>query len=126
MHSLKEKQASLAERWKIIHKAQPSLVVRSIPQISDTKDEWDLLRKTLGMIGDLKKKLPPGVKNSNPQLANITGAIEWYGNVAVGIDKNFEGWVTVVTPGNGSINYFGLKALERARQMANNIKGQYK
>ncbi len=126
MRSLKEKQTILAERWKTIHKALPSLVVQNMPQILPTKDEWDILRKTLGMIGDLKKKLPPGVKNSNPQLANITGAIEWYGNVAVGIDKNFEGWVTVVTPGNGSINYFGLKALERARQRANSIKGQYK
>jgi hypothetical protein len=112
MLSLKEKQEALAERWKAIHAVGLNLAAKS---------PADLNFSNYKLSAGNTLVIPEGVKNSNRQLQGLKGKIEWYGSVAVGENKNFDGWVAVVPPGNGSISYFGPEGMARARKMAQSL-----
>ena len=143
MLSLEEKQDLLIKRWQ---KLQPKITVNiagkkpntkldTIGEYSDyqrtQKDEPEsnferLARSIWEASGrDLKTIVPPGVKNSSWYLLNLKGKLEWYGNVAVGEDKQFDGWVNVVPPSGCTISYFGPGAWDRAREMAKKISSYY-
>jgi len=136
MLSLVEKQALLIKKWEAAHpknattispgkKAKPPADI----DLSDHQIESNferLARSIWEASGrDLKSIVPPGVDNQNWYLLNLKGKIEWYGNVAVGEDRQFEGWVDVVPPRYCTMCYFGPGAWDRAREKAKEISNYY-
>jgi hypothetical protein len=145
MLSLEEKQALLVSRWETLRKekfvegvrgAVKSLKSREVkPKTPTPPDESKetgiekLSRAIWEASGrDLKSMIPPGVKNHNWYLLNLKtkGKIEWVGNVAIGEDSQFIGWVNVVPPHGPMICYFGPGAIDRARDAAQKISPYYK
>lgn len=129
MLSLEEKQALLIKRWKAIHNMKP-VVVASSPEVDESLRRDKIIKNLATTIWeasgrDLKSIVPPGVKNQSWYLLNLTGKIDWYGNVAIGRDKYFDGWWNAVPPSGCSISYFGPGAEGRCREMAEKIKSYY-
>jgi hypothetical protein len=146
MISIEEKQALLIKRWKELNptlnglsredlraqvnslkSAKPSLSSAIVPHKSSSEKTIPSLASAIWEASgrDLKSIVPPGVKNQSWYLLNLIGVIDWYGNVAVGRDKYFEGWWNVVPPTGCTISYFGPGAEGRAREMAKKITGYY-
>jgi hypothetical protein len=133
MMSIEEKQALLAKKWEAMHtknaavKVKPSLSSAIVPRRSTPEKNLPSLASAIWEASgrDLKSIVPPGVKNQSWYLLNLIGVIDWYGNVAVGRDKYFEGWWNVVPPTGCTISYFGPGAEQRSREMAEKITGYY-
>jgi hypothetical protein len=132
MISIEEKQALLIKKWEAMHpkkaaaKAKPTTSSAIVPHKSAPFSGDSLASAIWEASGrDLKSIVPPGVKNQSWYLLNLIGIIDWYGNVAVGRDKYFEGWWNVVPPNGCTISYFGPGAEGRAREMAVKITGYY-
>lgn len=127
MLSLEQKQALLVKKWEALHK--PPAINKPVPAaaaIVPMKNIDRLASAIWAASGrDLKSLLPPGVKNSNWCLLNLIGKIEWYGNVAVGRNRDLEGWWDVVPPTGGSICFVGINAEAKAHMMAQKIQNQY-
>jgi hypothetical protein len=133
MISLEEKQALLIKKWEAMHpkkaaaKTKPATSSAIVPYKSSSEKTIPSLASAIWEASgrDLKSIVPPGVKNQSWYLLNLIGVIDWYGNVAVGRDKYFEGWWNVVPPNGCTISYFGPGAEGRAREMAEKITGYY-
>ncbi len=142
MLNLEEKQDLLIKKWKKLHPTINGLSVEDIraqvrslkgsevkakPPIETTETPFDKLARAIWDASgrEISSIVPAGVKNSSWYLLNLKGNLEWYGNVAVGEDKYFDGWVNVVPPSGCCISYFGPGAIDRAREMAKKISGYY-
>ena len=149
MLSLEEKQDLLIKKWKKLHPTINGLSVEDIrAQVQSLKGSevkakppdgtleytplgketpFERLARSIWNASgrDIKTIVPEGVKNQSWYLLNLKGPIEWYGNVAVGADKQFDGWIGVVPPAGCMISYFGPGAVDRARIMAMKISGYY-
>jgi hypothetical protein len=142
MLSLEEKQALLVKRWeKLNHKAAgtklnaedvrknieslKSIKGPSAPQPPESAFER-LARSIWEASGrDIKSMVPEGKKNGSWNLLNLKKVLEWHGNIAIGEDKSFDGWISLVPPSGVVISYFGPGALDRAREMAKKIQHHY-
>ena len=138
MLSFEEKQDLLIKRWQ---KLQPKITLnlpskKAIPpadidpsdqKVPNAETPFERLARSIWNASgrDIKSMVPEGVKNQSWYLLNVKGPLEWYGNVAVGVDKQFDGWVGVVPPAGCMISYFGPGAIDRAREMATKISGYY-
>jgi hypothetical protein len=135
MLSLEEKQDLLIKKWKKFHPTFNGLSVEDIraqvqslkgsevkskPPVETSETPFERLARSIWNASgrDIKTIVPEGVKNQSWYLLNLKGPIEWHGNVAVGADKQFDGWVGVVPPAGCMISYFGPGAIDRAREMA--------
>jgi hypothetical protein len=133
MMSIEEKQALLVKKWEAMHPKKDATKTKSrtysaiVPgKVVTDKNISSLASSIWEASGrDLKSIVPPGVKNQSWYLLNLIGVIDWYGNVAVGRDKYFEGWWNVVPPTGCTISYFGPGAEQRSREMAEKITGYY-
>jgi hypothetical protein len=135
MLSLEEKQALLVKRWE---KLQPDRKFKPDPKVvkdlSDKKipvttgeSAFERLARSIWEASgrDIKSMVPAGKKNGSWNLLNLKKVLEWHGNIAIGEDKSFDGWISLVPPHGVVISYFGPGALDRAREMARKIQHHY-
>lgn len=132
MLSLEEKQAILVKKWQALHKmvSPKKECTATVPYKAPVAKQGEGLNPLAAAIWeasgrDLKSIVPPGVKNQSWYLLNLKGKIDWFGNVAIGADKYFEGWWNVVPPSGCTISYFGPGAEGRAVEMAKKITSYY-